>query len=175
MLQGEKQMLVGERALRYGAGCYVQVGTTIPVSGQVVRASEAESYYGIRVDLDPKEIASFLLEMQVPMPLPRDDLPIVSVEIAGAALLAAFERLLRLVNRPVDLPVLGRLLKQESMYPAPRRCRTRSSCAERRRRRDLSLQNNILAEHLRDRAGLCYSSPPLRQRPKNVNVIKWLR
>jgi len=116
MLQGEKQMLVGERVLRYGAGCYVQAGMTIPVSGQVVRASEAEPYYGIRVDLDPKELASFLLEMQVPMPSQGNDPPLVSVEIAGAALLEAFERLLRLLDRPTDLPVLARLLKQEIMY-----------------------------------------------------------
>ena len=116
MLQGEKQMLVGERVLRYAAGCYVQAGTTIPVSGQVVRASEAEPYYGIRVDLDPKELASFMLEMRVPMPSQADDPPLVSVEIAGMALLEAFERLLRLLNRPSDLPVLGRLLKQEIMY-----------------------------------------------------------
>jgi len=116
MLQGEKQMLVGERVLRYGAGCYVQAGTTIPVSGQVVRASEAEPYYGIRVDLDPRELASFLLEMQVPMPSRGVDPPLVSVEIAGAALLEAFERLLRLLDRPSDLPVLARLLKQEIMY-----------------------------------------------------------
>lgn len=116
MLQGEKQMLVGERVLRYGAGCYVQAGTTIPVSGQVVRASEAEPYYGIRVDLDPRELASFMLEMRVPMPSQADDPPLVSVEIAGMTLLEAFERLLRLLNRPSDLPVLGRLLKQEIMY-----------------------------------------------------------
>lgn len=116
MLQGEKQMLVGERVLRYGAGCYVQAGMTIPVSGQVVRASEAEPYYGIRVDLDPKELASFLLEMQVPMPSQGNDPPLVSVEIAGAALLEAFERLLRLLDRPTDLPVLARLLKQEIVY-----------------------------------------------------------
>lgn len=116
MLQGEKQMLVGERVLRYGAGCYVQAGMTIPVSGQVLRASEAEPYYGIRVDLDPKELASFLLEMQVPIPSQRNDPPLVSVEIAGAALLEAFERLLRLLDRPTDLPVLARLLKQEIMY-----------------------------------------------------------
>ena len=116
MLQGEKQMLVGERVLRYGAGCYVQAGMTIPVSGQVVRATEAEPYYGIRVDLDPKDLASFMLEMRVPMPSQGDDPPLVSVEIAGTALLEAFERLLRLLDRPSDLPVLAHLLKQEIMY-----------------------------------------------------------
>jgi AraC-like DNA-binding protein len=117
MLQGEKQMLVGERVLRYGAGCYVQAGTTIPVSGQVVRASEAEPYYGIRVDLDPRELASFMLEMRVAMPSSwGDDPPLVSVEIASKALLEAFERVLGLLDRPSDLPVLGRLLKQEIVY-----------------------------------------------------------
>lgn len=116
MLQGEKQMLVGERVLRYGAGCYVQAGTAMPVSGQVVRASEAEPYYGVRVDLDPKELASFLLEMRIPMPGQGDDPPFVSVEIAGEGLLEAFVRLLGLLDRPADLPVLGRLLKQEIMY-----------------------------------------------------------
>lgn len=116
MLQGEKQMLVGERVLRYGAGCYVQAGTAMPVSGQVMRATDAEPYYGIRVDLDPKELASFLLEMRIPMPPQDDDPPFVSVETAERALLEALERLLRLLDRPSDLPVLGRLLKQEILY-----------------------------------------------------------
>lgn len=115
MLQGEKQMLVGERVLRYGAGCYVQAGTAIPVSGQVMRASEAEPYYGIRVDFDPTELAAFMLEMQIPMPMQGDDPPFVSVEVAAEGMLDAFVRLLGLLNRPSDLPVLGRLLKQEIM------------------------------------------------------------
>ena len=116
MLQGEKQMLVGERVLRYGAGCYVQAGTAIPVSGQVMRASEAEPYYGIRVDFDPTELAAFMLEMRIPMPVQGDDPPFVSVEVAEEGMLDAFVRLLGLLNRPSDLPVLGRLLKQEIMY-----------------------------------------------------------
>jgi len=116
MLQGEKQMLVGERVLRYGAGCYVQAGTAMPVSGQVVRATDAEPYYGIRVDLDPKELAAFMLEMRIQMPGPGDDPPFVSVEVAEEGLLDAFLRLLRLLDRPSDLPVLARLLKQEIMY-----------------------------------------------------------
>ena len=116
MLQGDKQMLVGERVLRYGAGCYVQAGMAMPVSGQVMRATEEEPYYGIRIDLDPKELASFLLEMQIPMPPQDDDPPFVSVETAGEALLESLARLLRLLDRPSDLPVLGRLLKQEILY-----------------------------------------------------------
>ena len=116
IVQGEKEMLVGERVLRYGQGCYVQAGAAIPVSGRIVRASVDEPYYGLRVDLDPKEIAAFLLETQLPAAPEREDVPVVSVEPAEEGLLEAFLRLLRLLDRPRDLPVLGRLLKQEIMY-----------------------------------------------------------
>jgi AraC-like DNA-binding protein len=116
MVQGDKEMLVGERVLRYGPGAYVQAGIAIPVSGRIVRASDAEPYYGIRIDLDPKEVAAFILEMQLPLLAERDEAPAVTVEPAGDALLEAFLRLLRLLDRAGDLAVLGRLLKQEITY-----------------------------------------------------------
>jgi AraC-like DNA-binding protein len=116
MVQGDKEMLVGERVLRYGPGDYVQAAMAIPVSGRIVRASDAEPYYGIRIDLDPKEVASFILEMRLPVPAERDEAPVVTVEPAEDALLEAFLRLLRLLDRARDLAVLGRLLKQEIMY-----------------------------------------------------------
>jgi AraC-like DNA-binding protein len=116
LLQGEKEMLVGERVLRYGPGAYVQAGTAIPVSGRIVRGSAAEPYYGIRIGLDPKEVAAFVLEMQLPLRAQHDGAPMVSVETAGDALLESLLRLLRLLDRPRDLPVLGRLLQQEILY-----------------------------------------------------------
>jgi AraC-like DNA-binding protein len=116
LVQGDKEMLVGERVLRYGPGAYVQAGVAIPASGRIVQASDAEPYYGIRIDLDPREVAAFILEMQLPVPAERDEAPVVTVEPAGDALLEAFLRLLRLLDRPRELAVLGRLLKQEIMY-----------------------------------------------------------
>jgi AraC-like DNA-binding protein len=116
LVQGEKEMLVGQQLLRYGPGCYVQAGVAIPVSGQVTRASTAAPYYGIRIDLDPKEIAAFMLETGLPPVADDGDPPAVTVERADDALLEVFVRLLRLLDRPRDLPVLGRLLKQELMY-----------------------------------------------------------
>lgn len=116
LVQGEKEMLVGQRVLRYGPGCYVQAGVAMPVSGQVTRASAAAPYYGIRVDIDPKEVAAFVLEMRLQLPLEDADPPAITVERADDALLDVFVRLLRLLDRPRDLPVLGRLLKQELIY-----------------------------------------------------------
>jgi AraC-like DNA-binding protein len=116
LVQGEKEMLVGQRVMRYGPGCYVQAGMAMPVSGQVTRASEAAPYYGIRVDIDPKEVAAFVLETRLPLAADDVDPPVVTVERADEAMLEVFVRLLRLLDRPRDVPVLGRLLKQELIY-----------------------------------------------------------
>jgi AraC-like DNA-binding protein len=116
LVQGEKEMLVGQQVLRYGPGCYVQAGMAMPVSGQVTRASEAAPYYGIRVDVDPKEVAAFVLEMRLQLAAGDVDPPVVTVERADEAMLDVFVRLLRLLERPRDVPVLGRLLKQELIY-----------------------------------------------------------
>jgi AraC-like DNA-binding protein len=116
LVQGEKEMLVGQQVLRYGPGCYVQAGMAMPVSGQVTRASEAAPYYGIRVDVDPKEVAAFVLEMRLRLAGSDADPPVVTVERADEAMLDVFVRLLRLLERPRDVPVLGRLLKQELIY-----------------------------------------------------------
>jgi AraC-like DNA-binding protein len=116
LVQGEKEMLVGQRVLRYGPGCYVQAGAAMPVSGQVTRASAAAPYYGIRVDIDPKEVAAFVLEMRLQLAAEDADPPAITVERADEAMLGVFVRLLRLFERPRDLPVLGRLLKQELIY-----------------------------------------------------------
>jgi AraC-like DNA-binding protein len=116
LVQGEKEMLVGQRVMRYGPGCYVQAGMAMPVSGQVTRASEAAPYYGIRVDIDPKEVAAFVLETRLPLAADDVDPPVVTVERADEAMLEVFVRLLRLLDRPRDVTVLGRLLKQELIY-----------------------------------------------------------
>lgn len=71
---------------------------------------------GLRVDLDPKEIAAFMLEMDLPRGAGPGHGAVVTVEPAGTGLMDAFLRLLRLLEHPKDLPVLGRLLEQEVMY-----------------------------------------------------------
>lgn len=116
IVQGHKEMLVGDRVLHYGPGQYVQAGVAMPVAGRIVRATTAEPYYGLRVDIDPQEIAAFMLEMDLPSLSEEGDGSIVSVHPASGALIDTFLRLLRLLERPGDLPVLGRLIKQEIMY-----------------------------------------------------------
>jgi AraC-like DNA-binding protein len=116
LVQGRKEMLVGQQVLAYGPGSYVQAGVAMPVAGQVTRASAGSPYFGIRIDLEPKEVAAFVLEMEIALPAPDADPPAVTVERADGLLLDTFVRLLDLLERPRDVSVLGRLLKQELIY-----------------------------------------------------------
>ncbi len=115
MLQGAKQMLVGPDVVRYGPGDYLLAAVAMPVSGQVTAATPARPYFGIRIDFEPQEIAAFILEMRIAPPPPAQ-LPATYVETAGTALLDVVARLLALLDRPRDIPVLSRLLKQELFY-----------------------------------------------------------
>jgi len=116
LVQGEKQMLIGQEVLTYGPSNYVLTAVDLPVSGQVTRASASQPYLGIRIDFTPREVADFMLEMQLQPPAAAEAPPAAYVEQADEALLAVFERLLQLLERPRDVPVLARLIKQELIY-----------------------------------------------------------
>lgn len=116
LVQGEKEILVGQQVLHYGPAHYVQAGVAMPISGRVIKADDDAPYLGIRIDIDPREIAAFLMEMLPALPPPPLDPAAITVEHADAGMLDTFVRLLRLLDRPRDLAVLGRLIRQELIY-----------------------------------------------------------
>ncbi|HEY1146984.1 MAG TPA: AraC family transcriptional regulator [Pseudoduganella sp.] len=117
LLQGAKQMLVGADVLEYGPGDYVLTAVEMPVAGQVTAATPEAPYFGMRIDFDPREVASFILDMGIAAPaVAAEGQAATYVEHADGALLDVFARLLALLDRPRDAAVLSRLLKQEMFY-----------------------------------------------------------
>src|SRR3954470_22423979 len=53
VVQGGKQVLVGEDVLRYDPGQYLLFTVDLPVVFQVEEASDARPYFGLRLNLDP--------------------------------------------------------------------------------------------------------------------------
>lgn len=116
VLQGRKAMLIGTDITEYGAGSYVLSAIDMPVSGQVIRASRAEPYLGIRIALDPVEIAAVMMESGIVIPRSGGTRAGAYVEESDVELQGAFLRLVKLLDKPVDLPALSRLVKQEILY-----------------------------------------------------------
>jgi len=113
VLQGAKQVMIGDRTLQYGAGDQLIASVDLPVTGCIVRASEARPYIVVSMTLDRDAAAALLSEMP-----PRGGEPTVgfAVDPLTPRLLDGWGRLLGLLETPGDVPVLAPLLEREILY-----------------------------------------------------------
>ena len=113
--QGHKEVTLGDRIFSYAPGRYGVVTYDLPAIGHVVDATPEKPYLCMYLDFDPVMLGD--LALRVPSPPGAPSPPIgKTVSEAGAALLDAALRLLRLLDDPAALPVLGSLAEQEILY-----------------------------------------------------------
>jgi AraC-like DNA-binding protein len=116
VVQGAKEMALGDRVLRYGEGEALVVSLELPAAGRVVEASPERPYLAIALDLDTGLIAEVLAELQVKPAADRASSLGLFVATIDAPLAGAFERLLGLLDAPAAIPVLGRQTIREIYY-----------------------------------------------------------
>lgn len=118
--QGAKQLALGARVYDYHAGQYLVASLDLPVTGRFTEASPERPALGFGLTLRPAIVAELMLH-----PAARDlaragrgsGVPSgVAVSDAPAALLDAALRMLRLLDRPRDLPVLGPMVEREILW-----------------------------------------------------------
>jgi AraC-like DNA-binding protein len=113
--QGAKRILLGERAFDEGAGQYLVVPVDLPVASYVTEASKDEPYLAAALKLNPELVASLLLEAGSSERGLGETQPI-GVSDASAELLDAFVRLMRLLDRPTDVPILRPMIEREIVW-----------------------------------------------------------
>lgn len=113
--QGQKEVTLGDRAFRYAPGRYGIVTHDLPVTGQVVEATPDRPYLCLYLDFDPVMLGQLALRVPPPPGVPAPPIG-KTVSDAGAGLLDAVLRLLRLLDDPAALPVLGPLAEQDILY-----------------------------------------------------------
>jgi AraC-like DNA-binding protein len=109
--QGAKRAVLGDRVFDYPAGKYLIVGIELPMVANVVQANVEEPFLGLGLTLKPFAVASLLLESGACGD--RRAPPGIAVSDAGPDLLDPIVRLLRLLDRPDDMPVLGPAIERE--------------------------------------------------------------
>jgi len=111
VVQGEKRLLVGREAHRYGAGSYCMSALEFPTAGKVVTAP----YQAIRIVLDVREIAQIILDGEIEAaPPPRG--PAVFVAAADERMLRCIQRLLDLLDEPDAPTFLAEAARREIIY-----------------------------------------------------------
>lgn len=123
--QGRKRAMLCDEIFNYSPSHYLVAAVDLPVVGQVIEASEDKPYLCVRLDLTPKKISDLLMEMAPNNHLPpqtrtekntRASQRGLFVSQANGHLLDAVLRLLRLLDTPADLAMLGPLLEREIIY-----------------------------------------------------------
>jgi AraC-like DNA-binding protein len=113
--QGRKRTILGDTVFDYGAGQYLVVSVDLPVIAHVVEAPYV--VFGMR--LEPALIAGLLLETAAPR-TPGERAPVespgIAVSTAPEDLLDPVVRLMRLLDHPADLPVLGAAIEREIVW-----------------------------------------------------------
>ena len=114
VLQGAKEVMIGDRRLRYDPASYFIASMELPVSGQIVQASADRPYIAVSLALDWQALAALLPE--VPATADAQTAPASRVSPVTAELLDPFQRLLALLDGPNDIPVLAPLFEREILY-----------------------------------------------------------
>ena len=111
VLQGTKTVLIGDRTLRYGDGSYFVYAVEAPATSQLIEASSARPYIALAFALDVELIADLLIDHG-----PVADSDGFVTYAADDDLLDAWRRMLRLLDRPEEIPVLGPMLEREIAF-----------------------------------------------------------
>jgi len=115
--QGAKVLQLGEDRFRYDPAHYMISTVELPLTGEVVEASNEQPFLGFRLVLDPSVVASVM--MDAGFVDTRDEgarVKAVDVTALDANLLDATLRLVRLVDAPDEYNVLAPLVIREIVY-----------------------------------------------------------
>lgn len=115
MAQGGKRILLGDEVFEYRAGQMLIVTASLPITGHYLDTTQPSM--GMGLVLRPAALAELALRTPV-RPAPRSTTaePAIAVADADAEMLDAVARLLRLIERPDDAPVLAPLIEQEILW-----------------------------------------------------------
>lgn len=111
VLQGTKTVLIGDRTLRYGAGSYFVYAVETPATSQLIEASSARPYVAVAFALDIELVAALFIDHK-----PALDGDSFVTDRADDELLDAWRRMLRLLDRPAEIPVLAPMLEREIAF-----------------------------------------------------------
>ena len=114
-VSGQKRVALGDEVFDYAAGQSLLTTADLPVVSHITRASTAQPFVGLALQLDPRAVVQLAAEMALPAP-PRDgNQRAMSLGDLDPTLLGAVTRLVDLLAEPRLIPQLAPLLQREIM------------------------------------------------------------
>jgi AraC-like DNA-binding protein len=114
--QGAKRVLLGKETYEYDANHFLITSVDLPVVAQIMTASREKPYLGLVLRLDQRAMAQMMVDSDLPPPREQQAGRGMAVGRITLPLLDAFLRLIDLLDKPEDIPILAPLIQQEILY-----------------------------------------------------------
>ncbi|MEO1083557.1 MAG: AraC family transcriptional regulator, partial [Acidobacteriota bacterium] len=115
ILQGAKEIKLGDRELELRAGDSVIVSHHVPLLASVIEASPSRPFAALAVAVDADQIRELCHDIEA-LDVASGDLRALEVGATEGALVEAVGRLFNLAAHPVDAHVLGPAVRREIHY-----------------------------------------------------------
>jgi len=114
--QGAKRVLLGDDTYEYDAHNVLITSVDLPTVVRVIKASREKPYLGLILRLDQREISQLMVDSNLPLPRAQQSRRGIATGEVTLLLLAAFQRLIDLLEEPKDIPILAPIIKREIFY-----------------------------------------------------------
>lgn len=116
IVQGKKEVLLGEECFEYGPGNFIVASVELPVTGQVINASYDFPYLALKLEFTPKDILEVLDETGIRSGKRQETKRAMFIGESEPSLLEAVIRLASLLDKQKHIPILAPLYKKELLY-----------------------------------------------------------
>ncbi|MCH9692146.1 MAG: AraC family transcriptional regulator [Gammaproteobacteria bacterium] len=121
-IQGSKTLTLGDKALTYEPLSYATTPVHLPLLGRIDQASASNPFLGIKLAIDPQEVANLVLELGDKAPKLKTGHSCnevscgLSIANIDSDMLDAVTRLVKLLENPQNIPILAPLVRREIIY-----------------------------------------------------------
>lgn len=114
--QGAKRVLLGDDTFVYDAHHFLLTSVHLPTVVQITDASREKPCLGLMLRLDQREMSQLMVDSNLPPPRTQPSSRGMATGEVTLPLLAVFQRLIDLLDEPVDIPILAPIIQREITY-----------------------------------------------------------
>ncbi|ANQ24431.1 AraC family transcriptional regulator [Vibrio natriegens] len=114
--QGKKRVFLGDDSFTYDANHFLISSVELPITANIMEASEDEPYLGLIMELDLQEISQLIVDSEFSFKTSKEAQKGIAVGELSGSLQDAFIRLMTLLDEPDNIKILAPVIKREIFY-----------------------------------------------------------
>ncbi|MFW8632505.1 AraC family transcriptional regulator N-terminal domain-containing protein [Vibrio natriegens] len=113
---GKKRVFLGDDSFTYDANHFLISSVDLPITANIMEASEDEPYLGLIMELDLQEISQLIVDSEFSFKTSKETQKGIAVGELSGSLQDAFIRLMTLLDEPDNIKILAPVIKREIFY-----------------------------------------------------------